>query len=170
MWVLRFSITFNLSCPGKSGPPVSDSYVYHSCAAVLLGDPRSSGLVLSWLPCHHFTGFPDLSGASARHSRHALQRAQLKLPAKHQPNCPTRWFMNDPDSCFPTSTLLFLLWTHLGHPSSVPLILDALGDMLIPSLGQEMPSLKCHLCFGGWPDHLMVKACSLNSCGSFSWH
>lgn len=63
-----------------------------------------------------------------------------------------------------------MLWTPLGHPSSVPLIFDVLGDMLIPSLGQEMPSLKCHLCFGGWPDHLMMKAFSLNTRGSFSWH
>lgn len=92
----KFSITFNLSCSGKPGPPASDSCVRHSCAAFLLRDPWSSELVLSWLPSRHFTGFPDPSDASSGHSRRALQRAQLKLPAKHQPNCPTRWFMTLP--------------------------------------------------------------------------
>lgn len=95
VWVLKFSISFNLDCPRKPGPQASNSCVciFHNYATFLLWDPWSSELVLSWLPYSHFNGFPDPSGASASHSRCALQRTQLKLPAKHQPNCPTRWFM-----------------------------------------------------------------------------
>lgn len=48
-----------------------------------------------------------------------------------------------------------------------------LETWLIPSLGQEMhkPCLKCHLCFGAWSVHLIMKVLlALNSCDSVSWH